>query len=68
MEGSNCDGKGGWMRVGYLNMSESGATCPHGLTLHQYNNNDHDLCSRLSGRSASVFFSTYGVIYNKVCG
>ena len=68
MEGSNCDGKGGWMRVGYLNMSESGAICPHGLTLHQYNNIDHDLCSQLSGHSASVFFSTYGVMYNKVCG
>ena len=33
MEGSNCDGKGGWMRVGYLNMSEPSATCPPGLTL-----------------------------------
>ena len=27
MEGSNCDGKGDWMRIGYLNMTESGATC-----------------------------------------
>ena len=35
MEGSNCDSKGGWMRVGYLNMSESGATCPPGMTLRQ---------------------------------
>ena len=71
MEGSNCDGKGGWMRVGYINMSELGATCPPGLTLHQYNNIDHGLCSRpvsSSGSSASVFFSTYGVNYNKVCG
>ena len=71
MEGSNCDGKGGWMRVGYLNMSEPNATCPPELTLHQYNNIDHGLCSRpvsSSGSSASVFFSTYGVIYNKVCG
>ena len=52
-------------------MSEPGATCPPGLTLHQYNNIDHGLCSRpvsSSGSSASVFFSTYGVIYNKVCG
>ena len=29
MEGSNCDGKGGWIRVAYLNMSEPNATCPH---------------------------------------
>ena len=71
MEGSNCDGKGGWMRVSYINMSEPGATCPRGLTLRQYNNIEHGLCSRpvsSSGSSASVFFSTYGVIFNKVCG
>ena len=71
MEGSNCDDKGGRMRVGYINMSESGATCPPGLTLHQYNNIDHGLCSRpvsSSGSSASVFLSAYGIIYNKVCG
>ena len=71
MEGSNCDGKGGWMRVAYLNMSEPGATCPPGLKLHQYNNIDHGLCGQptsLSGNQTSVFFSTYGVAYNKVCG
>ena len=59
------------MKVGYINMSELGATCPPGLTLHQYNNIDHGLCSRpvsSSCSSASVFFSTYGVIFNKVCG
>ena len=71
MEGSNCDGKGSWMRVAYIKMSEPGATCSPELTLHQYNNIDHGLCGRpvtSSGSSASVFFSTYGVIYNKVCG
>ena len=71
MEGSDCDSKGGWMRVGYLIMSEPGGTCPPGLTSHQYNNIDHGLCSRpvsSSGSSPSVFFSTYGVIYNKICG
>ena len=71
MEGSNCDGNGGWMRVGYIKMSKPGATCPPGLTLHLYNNIDHGLCGRpvsSSGSLASVFFSTYGVVYNKVCG
>ena len=38
MEGSNCDGKGGWMRVGYINMTKPNATCPHGLIQRQYNN------------------------------
>ena len=29
MEGDNCDSKGGWINVGYLNMNEPNATCPH---------------------------------------
>ena len=69
MEGSNCDGKGGWMRVGYLNMTEPNAICPHYLTQRQYNNIDHDVCGRPnSGMSAHTFFSTKGINYNKVCG
>ena len=69
MEGSNCDGKGGWMRVGYLNMSEPYAICPHYLTQRQYNNIDHDVCGRPnSGMSAHTFSSTKRINYNKVCG
>ena len=69
MEGSNCDGKGGWMRVGYLNMSEPNATCPPGLTQRQYNNIDHGVCGLPnSGTISHTFFSTQGIHYNKVCG
>ena len=32
MEGTNCGGEGGWTRVAYVNMSQSGGTCPQGLT------------------------------------
>ena len=46
--------KGGWTRVGYLNMSESGATCPLGLTKRQYNNIDHGVCGRTNSSGASV--------------
>ena len=69
MEGSNCDGKGGWMRVGYLNMSEPNATCPLGLTLRQFNNINHGLCGQQTGAGQqSTFFSTHGISYSKVCG
>ena len=69
MEGSNCDGKGGWMRVGYINKSESGATCPPGLTLQQYNNIDHDVCGLPNSRVFShTFFSTQEIGCSKVCG
>ena len=43
MKGTHCDGKGGWTRVVYLNITESGGTCPPGLTLQQYNNIDHGM-------------------------
>ena len=36
MEGSNCDGEGGWTRIGFINMSEPGTTCPTGLTEEQH--------------------------------
>lgn len=38
MECSNCDGNVGWMRVGYVNMTEPNTTCSLGLKIKQYNN------------------------------
>uniref|UniRef100_A0A1X7T1D9 Fibrinogen C-terminal domain-containing protein n=1 Tax=Amphimedon queenslandica TaxID=400682 RepID=A0A1X7T1D9_AMPQE len=70
MEGSNCDGNGGWMRIGYINMTEPGATCPQGLYNYTYggktlcDDKSHDL---VSGCSAT-FFSAIGLNYTKVCG
>ena len=66
MKGSNCNGEGGWMRVGYLNMSEPGAACPPGLTLRQFNNSVNDVCGR--PMSSSVVYSAHGLHYSKVCG
>ena len=66
MEGSNCDDKGGWMRVGYLNMSESGASCPSGLTLWMFDNINHGLCGR--PMSSSIIYSVHDVHYSKVWG
>ena len=66
MEGSNCDDKGGWMKVGYLNMSEPNATCPSELSLQQFNNIDHGLCSQ--PMSSSVIYSVHAIPYSKVCG
>ena len=66
MEGRNCDGRGGWMRVGYLNMSEPNATCPPGLTLLQFANIDHGVCGQ--PMSSPTFYSAHGFGYTKVCG
>ena len=72
MNGTCCDGKGGWTRVAYLNMTESGACCPPGLTQHQYNNINHGVCGRPNSSSSagcnSTIFSTLGINYYKVCG
>ena len=72
MKGTHCDGKGGWTRVAYLNMTDSAATCPPGLSLQLYNNIDYGLCGRPSSPSSagctSTNFSTLGLKYYKVCG
>ena len=72
MEGSHCDGEGGWTRVAFVNMSEPGSSCPPGVV--QYDNIfNTSLCWINNGTSYfhgcnSTFFSTYGLNYNKVCG
>ena len=69
MEGTNCGGEGGWMRVAYVNMSESSTTCPEGLAQQTYSG--LTLCGRSTTGGAgcqSAVFSTLGLNYSKVCG
>ena len=68
MEGVNCDGEGGWTRIGYLNMTEPDATCPDGLTQQQYNGIGHPLCGRSNYYCNSANYSSFGLNYTKVCG
>ena len=70
MESSNCDGKGGWMRVGYVNMSEPNATCPPGLYTYNFPNINNSLCDRIHVGSgcSPAYFSTFGISYSQVCG
>ena len=66
MEGTNCGGEGGWTRVAYVNMSQSGATCPQGLT--QTTLSGLILCGRSGSGCQSTVFSTLGLNYSRVCG
>ena len=66
MEGINCGGEGGWTRVAYVNMSQSGATCPQGLT--QTTLSGLTLCGRNGLGYQSTVFSTLGLNYSQVCG
>ena len=70
MEGSHCDGEGGWTMVVFLNMREPGSYCPPGL--EQYDIINTSLCW-INGKTYfvgcnSAFFSTYGLNYTKICG
>ena len=66
MEGTNCGGEGGWTRVAYVNMSQSGATCPQGLT--QTTLSGLTLCGRNGSGCQSTVFSTLGLSYSQACG
>ena len=69
MEGSNCNGTGGWMRIGYVNMTEPNATCPQGL--HQYTIEGKTLCDRSHNSTSqcnATLFSSIGLNYTQVCG
>ena len=66
MEGTNCGEEGGWTRVAYVNMSQSGATCPQGLT--QTTLSGLTLCGRNGTGCQSTVFSTLGLNYSQVCG
>ena len=66
MEGTNCGGQGGWMRVAHVNMSQSGAICPQGLT--QKNMSGLIVCGQNATGCQGTFFSALGLSYSRVCG
>ena len=66
MEGTNCGGQGGWMRVAHVNMSQSGASCPQGLT--QKNMSGLTLCGQSATGCQGTLFSALGLSYSRVCG
>ena len=66
MEGTNCGGQGGWMRVAHVNMTQSGASCPQGLT--QKNMSGLTLCGQNANGCQGTLFSALGLSYSQVCG
>ena len=66
MEGTNCGGQGGWMRVAHVNMSQSGASCPQGLT--QKVMSGLILCEQSATGCQGTLFSALGLSYSRVCG
>ena len=72
MNNNDCDCKGGWTRVGYINMSDSGTNnCPRGLNSYDFLNISYHLCDRPHPSSFgcdSTYFSTFDLKYSQVCG
>ena len=79
MEGDNCDGEGGWMRVVNINMTLPDATCPDGLTLRNIkglrvcglgDDLDYYYYYYYDYRRScnSTTFPLYQYNYSKVCG
>ena len=70
MEGTNCDDSGGWMRVGYLDMSDQDTECPSGFRpISKYNSKNELVraCGRYTSGCKSVTFSPL-ISYTQVCG
>ena len=62
----NCNGTRGWMRVGYLNMTDPNEQCPPGLLL--YEENGVRACGRYTIGCLSVTYPSHDISYSQVCG
>ena len=65
MEGTNCGGEGSWTRVAYINMTQTGATCPEGLNQRSFNSKSY--CGNTGSECNGTMFPTL-VEYSRVCG
>ena len=64
-----CNSGGGWMRVAYLNMTDSSDKCPDEFRL--YSENDVRACGRpvsSGGSCAGITFPSGNIEYSQVCG
>ena len=62
----NCNGERGWMRVGYLNMTDPNEQCPLGFRL--YEENGVRACGRYTTGCLSVTYPSHDISYSQVCG
>ena len=68
MEGENCGGEGGWMRVAYVNMSDPGSQCPQHLNQEIFQGNVYCDGKGSLMECASTSFPVFNTSYAKVCG
>ena len=56
------------MRVAHVNMSQSGASCPQGLTQKTDSEIGLTLCGQNATGCQGTLFSALGLSYSRVCG
>ena len=64
-----CNSTGGWMKVAYLNMTDSNEECPDGFRL--YSENGVRACGRpvsIRGSCVGITFTSSNIEYSQVCG
>ena len=63
-----CNVKGGWTRIGYLDMTQPTHSCPSSLTL--YEEDGHRVCRRPSNTPScnSIILQSNGISYSQICG
>ena len=60
-----CGSTGGWMRVAYLDMTDTSQQCPEGFTLRS---EPKRTCELIATSCDSIFYPSRNIQYSKVCG
>ena len=60
-----CGSTGGWMRVAYLNMTDTSQQCPEGFTLRS---GPKRTCEMIDDDCTSILHRSHHIQYSKVCG
>ena len=68
MEGTNCEGEGGWMRVANLNANHQSNPCPDGFQVMTHGNKKFCIRDAHISGCRSIPIETFGNAYSQVCG
>ena len=68
MEGTNCGGEGGWMRVAHINVTNSSSQCPDGFKVETANSKSFCIRNTTEGGCTNALFQTFGLSYSEICG
>ena len=68
MEGTNCGGERGWMRVANINMIDQSSQCPAGFRMETANNKRFCIRDISSAGCGSMLFESFELSYSQVCG